>query len=155
VAFLATLRQSGGISALSRQLGEPLAQTMAAADALIPDLLSDFQNYSGGLDGLLELVGEVGGGAMAQAIMEHEPVDTRPGILILSKIKRLGVVSDAERNTPDIVDPELRQRMMPLLAMLMGGYLSARATSGGLNMQELAALIEARKTFYSPGEEQV
>ena len=128
---------------------------MTAVDALLPEVLEDFVNYSGGLAGLLKLIEQAGGGELAMAIMGHEPVDTQPGIMILARIKRLGVVSDRGRSPADAVDPELRQRLLPLLAMLMGGYLSARATSGGLDMQGLAELLEARKSYYSPPEEQV
>ena len=128
---------------------------MAAADALLPELLEDFQNFRGGMAGLLKLVNAAGGGAMAQAIMIGEPVDAQPGIMILAKVQGLGAVAREARPGVALIAPELRQRMLPLLAMLLGGYLSARASSGGLDKAELSDLLEARKNFYSPGEEQV
>ena len=75
--------------------------------------------------------------------------------MILAQVQGLGAVAKEAMPGVAAVDPELRQRMLPLLAMLLGGYLSARAMGGGLDMAELASLLEARKSFYSPGEEQV
>jgi hypothetical protein len=153
--ILATLRKSGGISALSRQLGTSPSETIAAADALLPELLAYFLNHGGGMEGLLKLVDAAGGGAMAQAIMIGKPVDAGPGALLLAQLQGQGSPAWEEQPGTAEVDPELRQRMLPLLAMLLGGYLSARALGGGLDMAQLASLLDARKSFYSPGEEKV
>ena len=155
MAILATLRQSGGISAITRQLGETPFATAAAADALLPELLDDFLHFSSGLPALLDLIAEAGGGALAQAIMLHDNVDTQPGLMILSRIKRPGVASAAGQSPAAKVDPVLRARMMPMLAMLLGGYISARADSGDLNMAEIAALLGTRTTSNFPGDKQV
>lgn len=155
MAIIATLQKSGGISALSRQLGASPAETMAAADVLIPGLIADFQNYGGGMQGLLELIEAAGGGGLAQAIMGHEPLDPQPGIKLLAQIQKISAVSDSADLAVSAIDADLRQRMMPMLAMLLGGYFAARAASGGLDLAELSSLLDARKTFYSPGDEQV
>lgn len=154
LAIIDTLHKSGGISALSRQLGASPAETMAAVDVLIPGLIADFQNYGGGMQGLLELIEAAGGGALAQAIMGHEPLDPQPGIELLAQIQN-SAVSDSADLAVSAIEADLRQRMMPMLAMLLGGYLAARAASGGLDLSGLSSLLDARKTFYSPGEEQV
>ena len=132
---------------------------MAIADELIPGLVADFQNYSGGIQGLLELIESAGGGALAQAIMGHEPIDPQPGIELLARIRSNDAAPDAAPNAtgiePGKLDPDLRERMLPLLAMLLGGYLAARAAGGGLDMAGLSSLLEARKSYYAPGDDQV
>jgi hypothetical protein len=145
--ILSTLRRSGGISALARQLGETPGAITSAMDAALPDLLEDFLQCDGGLAGLLALLNNAGGGAMAQAILAENNVDTQPGLMILAKIKLPG--------SADKVSTELGERLMPLLAMLVGGYISARAATGELSMAEISALLDQRKTFYSHGEEPV
>lgn len=155
MAILATLRQSGGISAISRHLGETPVATAAAVDALLPELLEDFLHFSGGLPALLDLIDEAGGGALAQTIMLHDNVDTQPGRMILSRIKRPGVASAVGQSAAAQVDPVLRARMLPMLVMLLGGYISARANSGDLDLAEISALLGAGTTNHFPGDEQV
>ena len=66
MAILATLRQSGGINALARQLDQPPAAIMAAANNLLPGLVERFRQCSGGMPELLRLIEESGGAAQHQ-----------------------------------------------------------------------------------------
>lgn len=150
--ILSILRRNGGVSALARQLGETQGATAAAVDAALPGLLEDFLQFDGGLEALLAVIDEAGGGAMAQAIMVQDRVDIAPGLQILSRIRP---AATADPSSQGQVIPELHQRIEPLLAMLMGGYISVRAATDEPDMAEIAALLDARKAFYSPGDEQI
>lgn len=154
MAILATLRQSGGINALARQMGQPPALVTAAANALLPGLIERFRQCSGGMPGLLRVIEEVGGAGMAQAIMTDDEVNVQPGMLLLA---RIGNVSSIPTDNPPAgrLAPDLEARLTILLAMLLGGYLSARAASGAMSEAELSALLEARKSFYGAGDEAV
>lgn len=154
MTILPTLRQNGGINALAVHCGLQPAAMMAAANALIPGLVESFREYSGGMAGLLQTIEANGGAALAQSIMSEGQVDIQPGNQILVTVGYHGVSPEADP-AASMVDPELRQRLTPMLAMLLGGYLSARSASGGLTEQELGALLDERKSFYSSGDEPV
>ncbi len=154
MAILATLRQSGGINALARQLDQPPAVIMAAVNVLLPGLVERFRQCSGGMPGLVHLISEVGGAGMAQAIMSEDKVDIQPGVLLLA---RIGNPAAPSGNSPAEAGlaPDIKARLTIMLAMLLGGYLAARSVSGTLTDEELSELLASRKSFYSDGDEQV
>ena len=154
MAILATLRQSGGINALARQLDQPPAAIMAATNSLLPALVERFRQCSGGMPELLRLIEESGGAAMAQALMSEGKVDVQPGVMLLARIGNEAAIS-GDSSVETMLAPDIEARLMTLLAMLLGGYLSARSATGGLNSQELTELLDARKSFYSSGDESV
>ena len=158
MSILNTLRQSGGINALARQMGQPPAVIMAASSTLLAPLVDRFRQCSGGMPALLHLIEESGGVAMAQAIMSEDKVDIQPGVMLLARIGNAAANSDAiSDDGPDEhkLSPELETRLTALLAMLMGGYLAARSASGGLSASELDEVLTARQTFYASGDEPV
>jgi hypothetical protein len=154
MTILATLRQSGGINALARQLGQPPAVTMLAANALLPGMVERFRHCNGGMHGLLQLLGEAGGAAMAQAIMSEDKVDVQPGMLLLAGIGNAGPIAGGSPPETGLA-PDIEARLTTLLAMLLGGYLAALAAGGGLTEAELSELLDARKSFYASGDEPV
>ncbi len=86
--MLAALRLSGGINALARQLGASPVDASAAAEALLPSLLAGFRNFPSGQAVLLTLFGELGGSALASAVMSHEAADPAPGKAIVDRLDR-------------------------------------------------------------------
>jgi hypothetical protein len=147
--WLTTLRRSGGINALSRQIGVSPAEVAAGAEALLPALLGGLRlladRLGGGDAGVKALVDELvvlGGGQLAADVMGPGPLRTEPGNAILDRalgpdVARRAVLIEAERNAG--LDQALGERVLPGLAMLVGGYITARAGgsgaegSGGLN----------------------
>ena len=106
------------------------------------------------MSGLLRLIEEAGGAGMAQAIMTDEKVDIQPGVMLLARIGNAGV--PASQLPADIrLSPDLEARLTTLLAMLMGGYLSARSAGSAMSEAELSALLDARKSYYASGDEAV
>lgn len=139
--WLTTLRRSGGINALSRQLGVSPADIASAATALLPALLAGLRQAAdtlgegdAGVQSLVDVLAELGGGQLAADVMGPGPLDTAPGNLLLDRVMgpevaRRAVLVEAERGQG--LDPELGARVLPALAMLVGGYITARAGGSG------------------------
>jgi hypothetical protein len=160
--WLTTLRRSGGINALSRQLGVSPAEVSAAAEALLPALLGGLRQLAdrlgkgdAGVRALVEQIVELGGGQLAADVMGPGPLDSGPGNAILDRalgpeVARRAIFVEAERTGQ--IDQSLAERIFPGLAMLVGGYITARAGgsgaegSGGLG--GLGSLLET----LTPGE---
>ena len=135
------LRRSGGIEAVSKQLGIPPAMASAGADALVPVILGGFGKHAGasgsgesGLGALIGMLGSLGGGALAANVLGPEETDVSKGNEVLgqifgSKDVSRSVAADAAGKTG--IDPAVLKKMLPILAMLVGGYLSARAGGSG------------------------
>ena len=151
----ATLLRSGGIEALARELGIPSAAAAAGAEALLPAILGGLRRQSealgGGVSGLLGMLDGLGDGALAAEVMGPNAADPAHGDAVLEQIFSSKAVSRAvarHASAASNLEPELLMRMLPLLAMLAGGYLSARARGSGKtatsgDLDEVARLIAA------------
>lgn len=135
------LRRSGGLEAVSKQLGVPPATAAAGAEALVPAILGGFSKHSAaagggesGLGSLIDMLGAIGGGTLAANVLGPEATDISKGNDVLgqifgSKDVSRSVAADAAGKTG--IDPEVLKKMLPILAMLVGGYMSARAGGSG------------------------
>ena len=123
--------------AIARQLGAPPAASLAAARALLPGLLEGLRRYPGGNSALFALFAEAGSLGFAAAIMGQGPVDTAPGEAIIARIG--GIVLPDDNQIAG--EAALRLQVAPLLAMLVIGYLSARAAAIALTSDDLVALL--------------
>ncbi len=141
VDVMEMLRRSGGIEAVSKQLGIPPAMASAGAEGLVPAILGGFGKQAGasgggesGLGALIGMLGSLGGGGLAANVLGPEETDVGKGNEVLSQIfgsKDISrtVAADAAGKTG--IDPAVLKKMLPILAMLVGGYLSARAGGSG------------------------
>ena len=156
--MLATLRRSGGVNALARQLDAPPAVAMASVKALLPVLLPGMSQISGGTQVLFEVLSDLGGAGLATAVMAVECADPAPGTALLARLfpdrdlLASKIRSAAQANA---CDEALLERVFPLLAMLVGGYVSARAIAGSLSDDELAEFFASDEQSPSPGPEAV
>ncbi len=135
------LRRSGGIEAVSKQLGIPPAMAAAGAEAMLPAILGGFSKQAesagggeGGLGSLIGMLGTLGGGALAANVLGPDETNPSMGNDVLGQIfgtkdVSRSVASHASGQTG--IDPETLKKMLPLLAMLVGGYFSARASGTG------------------------
>ncbi|MFM5953349.1 MAG: DUF937 domain-containing protein [Novosphingobium sp.] len=134
------LRASGGLDAIAGQLGISPEVAQAGAGALLPAIVGGFQKQSdgsgggaGGLGSLIGMLGGLGGGALADSVLGPEPTEVGKGNDILGQI--FGS-KDVSRTVADHasgqtgIDPAILKKMLPILAMLVGGYLSSRAGGG-------------------------
>jgi hypothetical protein len=131
------LAQAGGIQAVAQQLGVSEADAAKGAAALLPAILGGFKNQAqanpAGAAGLGGLLDQLGGGGMLDNVVGPEPTKVDSGNNILGQIFGSNDVSrtvaqDAAARSG--LSPELLKRMLPLLAMLVTGYL-ARQHGGG------------------------
>ncbi|MDP3906941.1 DUF937 domain-containing protein [Novosphingobium sp.] len=135
------LRRSGGINAVANQLGISPATAMAGTEALVPAIIGGFRKTSeasgggeAGLGALVTMLGGLGGGALAASVLGPDETDVARGNGVLgqifgSKDVSRSVAADAAGRTG--IDPAILKQMLPMLAMLVGGYFSARAGGSG------------------------
>jgi hypothetical protein len=129
----ATLRRSGGIEALSRHVKVTPAQSGAMVAALVPAVLAGYHAHfdaagrgEAGVDAVVALLAPFGGGRLAMAMIKPDPIDPALGESIVALIiadRELVLRQAAARSGLD--EAELA-RFLPSLAVLIGGYLSAR-----------------------------
>ncbi len=141
------LARSGGIQSIARQLGLDEAQATSAADALLPSILGGMRNQapqamarSDGLGGLGDLLGQLGGGSLFDDVVAPQPVDPGRGNDILGQIFGSKDVSRAvasNASTQSGLDASVLRKMLPMLAMLVTGYLAKQR--GGDATQASAA----------------
>lgn len=133
------LRSQGGIGAIASQLGISEEQAKQGAAALLPSILSGFgartgaddQGAMGGLGSILE---SLGGADLTRNVIAPEPTQVDKGNDILgqifgSKSVSREVAGEASQSTG--IDPALLKKMLPILAMLVAGYLSSQSKGAG------------------------
>lgn len=146
------LQQTGAVEAISRELGVDAATAQAGAVALLPSILSGFQNpvaavaapgsesafpSMGALGGLLGSIGSLGGGQLLDNVTSQDATEINKGNEILgqlfgSKDGSRAVAASAAAEAG--VQPSLLKKMLPILAMVVAGYVmkQARQGQGGL-----------------------
>jgi hypothetical protein len=135
--FTDMLAQTGGLQAMARELGVSEAQAASGAAALVPALLGGFkkqaQSQPAGLEGLGGLLGQLGGGRLLDDVLAPQPTDVSRGNDVLGQIFGSQDVSRAVAQnaaSQSGLAPALLKKMLPLLAMLVAGYLAKRPDAG-------------------------
>ena len=144
------LEQMGGIQSMAREFGVSESQAASGAAALLPAILGGFkkqtQGQSAGLEGLVGMLGGLGGGGLMDEVLAPKPTNVNPGNDILGQIFGTRDVSrtvaqNAAGQTG--LDPMLLKKMLPVLAMLVAGYMakqggaSAPAQTGGGGLADM------------------
>lgn len=145
------LQQTNAIDAIARELGVDRTTAQAGAAALLPSILSGFQKPAspdegiasgalsglGGLGGLLGSLSGLGGGALLDNVTSSQPTEVSKGNEILGQIfgtkdGSRAVAADAAAQSG--VEPSLLKKMLPILAMVVAGYVMKQAgqEKGGL-----------------------
>jgi len=121
----------GGLQSIAGELGVTEAQAKAGADALLPAILGGFKKHAQaqpeGLDGLLNMVGGLGGGGMLDEVLAPRATDVTQGNNVLGQIfgshdVSRTVAQNAAAQTG--LHPDVLKKMLPMLAMLVGGYMA-------------------------------
>ena len=140
------LQQTNAVGAISRELGVDPATAEKGASALLPSVLAGFQSPEasqgsqaatlggGGLGGLMGTIAGLGGGSLLDNVTSAEPTQVGKGNEILgsifgSKDRSREVASNAAAQSG--VEPSLLKKMLPILAMVVGGYVMKKAQGGG------------------------
>ncbi|HWK74375.1 MAG TPA: DUF937 domain-containing protein [Povalibacter sp.] len=131
------LQQMGGIQSMARELGVSESQAASASAALIPAILGGFkkqaQTQSTGLDGLGGVLAQLGGGGLLEEVLAAQPTNVNRGNDVLDQIFGSKDVSRAVAQnaaTQTGLDPSLLRKMLPMLAMLVGGLISKQGGGG-------------------------
>ncbi|MDA8257174.1 MAG: DUF937 domain-containing protein [Betaproteobacteria bacterium] len=135
------LAQMGGLQSMARELGVSETQAATGAEALIPAILGGFkkqaQSQPTGLDGLGGLLGQLGGGGLLDDVLSPQPTNVSRGNDVLGQIFGSRDVSRAVAQnaaSQSGLDPSLLKKMLPMVAMLVAGYM-AKQRSGGAEAQ--------------------
>ena len=131
------LGQSGGLRSIAQELGISETQATSGAAALAPAILGGFkrqaQSQPAGLEGLGGLLGKLGGGGLLDDVVAAHPTNVDRGNDVLgqifgSKDVSRTVAQDAASRTG--LSPELLKKMLPMLAMLVAGYMAKQRGAG-------------------------
>lgn len=132
------LRRTGGVNALAGELGISPRIAARGTEALLPAImggLSKLRDRAGQgacMEGVTAALKKSGGSSMAEAVLLPGDTDITPGKLVLQDIfgspQVSRVVADYAAHKSEL-DPVTLRRMLPLLSMLVGGYITARAGS--------------------------
>ncbi len=129
------LAQAGGLGSIARELGVSESEAARGSAALLPALLGGFkkQAQSGGLEGLGGLLGQLGGGSLFDDVLSPQPTDVNRGNDVLGQIfgsKDVSRTVAKNAAAQSGLDPGLLRKMLPMLAMLVAGFM-ARQRGGG------------------------
>jgi len=128
------LQQMGGIQSLARELGVDESQAMAGAAALVPAILGGFKKQAQaqptGLEGLAGMLGGLGGGGLLDDVLSPQPTNVGRGNDVLGQIfgsREVSRTVAGNAATRTGLDPALLKKMLPIVAMLVAGYMSRQA----------------------------
>jgi hypothetical protein len=131
------LAQTGGLQSMARELGVSESQAATGAEALVPAILGGFkkqvQSQPAGLDALGGLLGALGGGGLLDNVLSPQPTDVSQGNEVLGQIfgsKEVSRTVAQNAASQSGLDPGLLKRMLPMLAMLVAGYMAKQSSAG-------------------------
>jgi hypothetical protein len=131
------LAQMGGLQNVARELGVSQDEVQTGAAALTPAILGGFkkqaQSQPGGIEGLGGLLGQLGGGGLLDEVLSPRPTNVSRGNNVLGQIFGSKDVSRAVAQnaaSQSGVDASLLKKMLPMLAMMVTGYM-AKQRGGG------------------------
>jgi hypothetical protein len=136
------LKQMGGLASMAKELGVSESQAASGAEVLIPAILGGFKKQAqaqpSGLEGLGSLLGQLGGGSLLDNVLAPQATDVSRGNDVLGQIfgsKDVSRTVAQNAATRSGLDPALLRKMLPMVAMLVAGYMSKQ---GGAATQQPA-----------------
>jgi hypothetical protein len=141
------LSQMGGLQSMARELGVSETEAASGADALLPAVLGGLKRQAqaqpDGMEGFGDLLGKLGGGGLLDNVLSPQPTDVSRGNDVLGQIfgsREVSRTVAADAASRSGLDPSLLKQMLPMLAMLVAGFMSkqqaggapAQSPSGGL-----------------------
>ena len=154
------LGQMGGLQSIARELGISETQAAAGAAALTPAILGGFKKQAqapSGLDGLGGLLTQLGGGGLLDNVLSPQPTDVARGNDVLGQIFGSRDVSRTVAQNAAAqsgLDAGLVKKMLPMVAMLVAGYMAKQGGGaqlpGGLGGM-LGGLLEGQSPAITAG----
>lgn len=135
------LAQTGGLKSIANELGISEGQAASGAATLLPAILGGFKKQSdaGGLGALGGLLERLGGGALLDEVVAPRPTDASRGNDLLGHIfgsKDVSRTVAQDAATRSGLNPSILKKMLPMLAMLVAGYMAKQRASGGAQPTE-------------------
>jgi hypothetical protein len=131
------ISQAGGLQSIARELGISESQAASGAAALAPAILGGFKKQAqaqpGGLEGLGGLLNQLGGSGLLDDVLSSKPTDVGRGNEVLGQIFGSKDVSRAVAQnaaSQSGLDPGVLKKMLPMLAMLVAGYMARQRSAG-------------------------
>jgi hypothetical protein len=131
------LAQAGGLQAMARELGISEGDAAKGAAALAPAILGGFKKQAqaqpSGLDGLTGMLGQLGGGSLLSQVLAPEPTDVSRGDDVLGQIfgsKEVSRTVAQNASSHSGLDPSVLKKMLPMLAMMIAGYMATQRAGG-------------------------
>ncbi|HEY7615055.1 MAG TPA: DUF937 domain-containing protein [Gemmatimonadales bacterium] len=131
------ISQAGGLQSIARELGISESQAASGAAALAPAILGGFKKQAqaqpGGLEGLGGLLNQLGGSGLLDDVLSSKPTDVGRGNEVLGQIFGSKDVSRAVAQnaaSQSGLDPGVLKKMLPMLAMLVAGYMARQRSVG-------------------------
>ncbi len=125
------LAQMGGLQSIARELGVSETEAASGAAALVPAILGGFKKQAqaqpAGLEGLGGLLGQLGGGGLLDDVLSPQPTNVSRGNEVLGQIFGSKDVSRSVAQnaaSQSGLDPTVLKKMLPMLAMLVTGYMA-------------------------------
>ncbi|HEY0876422.1 MAG TPA: DUF937 domain-containing protein [Vicinamibacterales bacterium] len=132
------LSQTGGLQAISRELGISEADAARGAAALAPAILGGFKKQAqaqpSGLQGLDGLLGQLGGASLLENVLSPQPTQVDKGNDVLGQIfgsKDVSRTVAANASSQTGLDSGILRRMLPMLAMMVAGYMARGGGASG------------------------
>lgn len=124
----------GGIAQMAKELGIDEKTVAAGAAALAPAVLGGFkqQAASGGMDGLVGMLSQMGGGGLLDAVLAPQATPVGQGNQVLGQIfgspdVSRAVAGQAAANTG--IPADLLKKMLPMVAMAAAGFMAKSASA--------------------------
>ena len=130
------LKDTGAVHSMATEVGIDDDQASAGAAALMPALLGGLEKQSransDGLAGVTSMLGGLGGAGLLDQVLAPKPTDVNAGNSVLGQLFGSKDVSRAvaeNASTKSGLDPAILRKMLPLLAMVVGGFVAKQASS--------------------------
>lgn len=131
------LAQTGGLEAISRELGISESDAARGAAALAPAILGGFKKQAqaqpSGLEGLGGLLAQLGGGGLLDNVLSPQPTDVNRGNDVLANIfgsKEVSRTVAENASAQTGVDQSVLKKMLPMVAMMIAGYMATQRGGG-------------------------
>ena len=141
------LAQMGGLQSVARELGVCEADVAKGAEALVPAILGgvkkQVQTQAGSPGGLGGLLTQLGGGLL-ENVLSPQPTDVGLGNNVLGQIfgsKDVSRAVAANAAAQSGLDPALLKKMLPMLAMLVTGYMAKQSGGSSDNGSSAGGLV--------------
>ena len=132
-----SLAQAGGVDAISRELGVDQSTAQNGLQALLPAVTDGMRGQAAaspqGFGGLGSILAGLGGGGLFSNVIAPEPTNISQGNDVLGQIfgnkdASRAVAADAAQKSG--ISPDLLKKMLPIVAMLVAGYLAKQHGQG-------------------------